>query len=178
MGETREELLARLEQLNAAETESYIEPRAELAKPGKFKTFSFGDSTVEVEIKPFIQPQNDPDSDPDKFVIGTKEKRGSYRQALPFPRWPRPGQIATDEERAENEEAFHLWMQSAQALSHVLWCQQRKRGGEDLYAWDNGRTGARMDKEWAWLTGLWQSRRMQVPDLDELTDQAYGKAKR
>jgi hypothetical protein len=70
MGETREELLARLAQLN--ETESFQPTREPEPKPPKFRTMTFGDTAVEIEIRPFVQPENRPDSDPETFKIGSR----------------------------------------------------------------------------------------------------------
>jgi len=52
MVETREELLARLEQLSAAETELVQQAKP---KPTRFKTVTFGGISEEIEVRPFVQ---------------------------------------------------------------------------------------------------------------------------
>jgi hypothetical protein len=165
MGETREQLLARLAELNAAETESYESPE----NPDRFQTTNFGGATVTIEVAPFVMPESKPYSDPATFKIGTKDHRGWYRQALPYPRWPRPGFEATPEEMAANEAALSLWMESAQTLTHYL----RHRPAKETawqYAEGNGNLGQKLDQEWSWLTGVWQSCGMSVPSEEELVE--------
>ena len=42
-------------------------------------------------------------------------------------------------------------MEAAQNLTNFLWYRHRKNLGEDLYAFENGGTGARMDRIWSWF---------------------------
>jgi len=169
------DLQEKLRSLGATEEAETAEPVAIEPPSRTFKKVMFGASIEEeIETTPFVQPENPEFTNPKTFVIGTKDHHGWYRQSLPYPQWPRPGQVATDEERAEHEQGVALWMESSQALSFYLRYRPVENAASQ-YEFGNGNLGQRLDREWAWLRGLWESRGMTVPSEQDLYDIKAGK---
>jgi hypothetical protein len=180
--ETNAELEASLRALAEVERETEPEQDRIVAEKASGMFFTFCGETVRVEaVNPFLleQPENDPASDPATFRIGQRNQRTGYREAIPRWRWPNPGQPGSRDLIAEYEEGLSLWMEAAQNLTNFIWYRHRKNLGEDLYAFENGGTGPRMDRIWSWLCGLWQARGMNIPSEEEisrLVDEIHGKS--
>ena len=177
--ESIEELKARLAALEG-EAETAAEPEIASVQPSA--SFEFcGEPVKGQAVHPFLreQPENDPASNPATFRIGQRNQRTGYREAIPRWRWPNPGQPGSRDLIAEYEEGLSLWMEAAQNLTNFIWYRHRKNLGEDLYAFENGGTGPRMDRIWSWLCGLWQARGMNIPSEEEisrLVDEIHGKS--
>lgn len=174
----REELLARLQELEnetEPEEQSILAPGKSQKKPSPFDPLPGG-----WKPEPYIQPENDPRTDPRRFKPGDFYYRSNWtdarleRQALPHPRWPRPGQVATDEEQRAHGEDCNLWMRSSMALEDCIhrWLVR----SVDPEHWSDPKRSQldqAFDRDWRWLTVLWNGRAYPVPTEDQLTEWAH-----
>jgi hypothetical protein len=171
MAEAIEDLKARIAELEGQSPERKQTPEPKPVAKRRVVGGIFGGESVEYEVRPFIQPQPDPEDDPATFKIGTTDRKTQYSQAIPRPSWPRPGQEATPEEIEQNTAEFGLWMRSAQTLTRYLGYYHVSvlRG---IRQWDGQYGNSGVDDEsakaWSWLQGVWTAKGMDIPSDEEL----------
>jgi len=133
---------------------------------------------VEMEIEPAptpeefvppprIQTPHKENSDPVLFKVGVweQEPRGSWiRLALPNPRWPEPGAIATDEVAHVYDAECSLALDAAIVMRQYLWYVKFETLHPDFHNEPSHQLAA---ERISWLRGLWNAKKIRCPDQDE-----------
>jgi hypothetical protein len=172
--ESREELLSKLGDL--VEQDEEVFPVRTRERSSSKESPSVWDPMPEFAPRPYVQPENDPRTDPASFKVGdfywnSKWSDGHLeRQAIPYPQWPRPGQVATDEEKEVWNNDFNLWMLGSRELEHCIrrWKVKILRP-DDFVRPENGRMDEGFAHDWTWLTGIWNAKGLSVPSDEQLT---------
>ena len=141
-----------------------------------FKKVTFGAGIEEeIETTPFIQPTNRPYTDPEKFTDRHEGSPKLVQASVAIPALA-PARTGSDGRGASRPRGGHGPLDGvSQALTKYLRYRPAK-DTSDQYTWGSGDLGARLDKDWAWLKGIWESRGMAVPSEQELLDIKAGKA--
>jgi hypothetical protein len=180
MAESREELLAKLgeleEQDEPSAVQTVVRPRN---KANPFDEAWVSDSEPYVP-KPRYQSPHEPNSDPATFKIGDtfsdvrpSGHRGPFdemRQAIPHPRYPQPGALTTPEIEKVYWDELGVWAKANDILRSLIWRRTEILEG-DVWAahrreWQDVQDAERMQ----FLLGLWAGRGM-TPPSEEQWDQ-------
>jgi hypothetical protein len=123
----------------------------------------------EYVIPPRIQTPHRENSDPQSFSIGAWDYHSSWwwHLALPWPRWPEPGAIATPEIEAEYDKEHHLVFEAQDVLWRYLWFVASKHKQPDFFEIGANNCEELANERLAWLKGVWSSRGMKCPDEQE-----------
>jgi len=117
--------------------------------------------------QPRIQRPHREKSDPATFKVGTWEwqpPRNWIRLALPHPRYPSPGALATDEVAHVYDAECALRLDAEIVLRQYLWYVKFRALYSDYHnEISHGLAAERI----AWLRGVWNSRGIRCPEPDE-----------
>jgi hypothetical protein len=96
---------------------------------------------------------------------------GKHIQAIPRPRYSgQVGDVITKEMEDTYNAEWHLWLTSSLKLEGCMWSWRRIIEFQDY--WTNRPNREEMQKsfneDWQWLCGLWASRGMNAPSMDDL----------
>lgn len=147
----------------------------------------FKDILAEHDIEPEAQPIAEPEppaefvpppriqspyrenSDPVSFHIGAWDwdRPWWWRLALPWPRWPEPGAVATPEIEATYDREHDLAFRARQMLWDYLWFVATEHLHPGFFEVGINNSRELANERLAWLKGVWSSRGMRCPDEDE-----------
>ena len=126
---------------------------------------------------PRIQTPHKENSDPTTFKVGTwEEDRGHWgRMALPKPRYPEPGAVATPEIAAAYDKEWDLQFEARDTLERYLLFVKTNhlRPGFFEVGTDNHEQLA--NERLAWLRGVWNSRGLRCHEQAEFVAMALEK---
>ena len=121
---------------------------------------------------PRIQTPHKENSDPVTFKVGTWEwqpPRSWIRLALPHPRWPAPGTIASDEVARVYDAERSLALEAEIVMRQYLWYVKFQALYSDYF---NETSHGLAAERIAWLKGVWTSRGIRCPEPDEFVKMA------
>ncbi len=126
----------------------------------------------EVDYKPAprIQTPHKPNSDHATFTVGTWEwqpPRSWIRIALPHPRYPPPGAIATDEIARAYDADCSLALEAEIVLRQYLWFVALKHKQPSFFEVGIDSHESLANERIAWLKGVWTSRNIRCPEPHE-----------
>ncbi len=131
--------------------------------------------TPEEEWKPEprIQTTHKENSDVSTFKVGTWEEQrpGKWiRLALPHPRWPEPGAIATEEIARVYDAEWSLALEAEIVMrQYLFYVKFRALHSADYF---NDISHGLAAERVAWLKGVWSSRGIRCPEPDEFKKMA------
>ncbi len=123
--------------------------------------------------EPRIQTPHKENSDVSTFKVGTWEEQrlGKWiRLALPHPRWPEPGAIATDEIARAYDAEWSLALEAEIVMrQYLFYVKFRALHSADYF---NDISHGLAAERVAWLKGVWSSRGIRCPEPDEFKKMA------
>jgi len=112
-----------------------------------------------------VQPENPREQLP--FIVGNRRDEYGDLEALPWPRWPSPGQPMTPEISRAHSNELLLVMDANQSLQKcVRLMASRIREPDCWYDGSYMPPSQLFESAWNFLTGLWRSRGI-TPPTDE-----------
>jgi len=122
--------------------------------------------------EPRIQTPHKENSDPATFNVGTWEWQppGSWiRLALPHPRYPSPGDTATDEVARAYDAEWSLALEAEIVMRQYLWYVKFDKLHPGFH---NEISHGLASERIAWLRGLWNAKNIRCPEPNEFVKMA------
>lgn len=118
---------------------------------------------------PRIQTPHRENSDHATFRIGAWDYHRPWwwRLALPWPRWPEPGAVATPEIETAYDREQHLALEAEEMLGHYLRFVAAKHLQPNFFDVGIDNCEELAAERLAWLKGVWTSRGFKCPDEHE-----------
>jgi hypothetical protein len=173
----KEQLLAQLRELESEEPEQNETEEAEESQPSgglwDFKLPADWKPPVRYVTEEYAQVHSR-NFKPGDIWIDVRPSgyvAGKHIQAVPRPRYSgQVGHVITKEMEEAYDAEWQLWLTSSLKLEGCVWTWRRIIEFQDY--WTNRPNKEEMQKsfneEWNFLLGVWQSRGMNAPSMDDL----------